>query len=95
MWLNIDYKYRSALDIQNTIGKYSNFSIVEIIILGVIFIWVICLVMYIIPTIKVYIKMTNKRKDSENKKLALKQIIIQKEMEEEVQKEMEEENLKF
>lgn len=95
MWLNIEYKYRTALDIQNIIEKYNNFSIIEIIILGIMFIWVICLVMYIIPTIKVYIKMKNKIKESENKKLALKQIIIQKEMEEEVQKEMENENLKF
>lgn len=95
MWLNIEYKYRTALEIQSIIEKYNNFSIIEMIILGIIFICLICLVMYIIPTIKVYIKMKNKIKESENKKLALKQIIIQKEMEEEVQKEMENENLKF
>ena len=93
MEINIEYTYRTFKEIQGMVEKFNNFSIIQFSILIIIFIVIICIILYIMPAIDVYLKISKKAKESENKKLALKQILIQKEIEEGVQKEIENENL--
>jgi hypothetical protein len=52
---------------------------------------IIVFVVYIFPEIKRYLDLQKKKKLSNAKKFALQQIIIKKEMEDEVQKELAEE----
>lgn len=95
MWINIEYKYRTLKEILDLIHKFNNFSLIEIIVLLLVIVLISALVLYILPSLSVYFNIAKKAKESENKKIALKQILIQKEIEEDIQKEMESENLKI
>jgi heme/copper-type cytochrome/quinol oxidase subunit 2 len=94
MLTSIEYKFRTLEELNNLIPKINDFSLIEIIFMILIIITVIILVLFLIPSLNVYFNMVKKAKEIENKKIALKQIIIQKEIEENVQREVENENLK-
>lgn len=93
MLINIEYKFRTLQELNNLILKFSDFSLIEIIIIILTIIIIIVLILFIIPSLNVYFNISKKAKEAENKKIALKQIIIQKEIEEEVEKEIEEEEI--
>jgi cell division protein FtsL len=94
MLTSIEYKFRTLEELNNLIPKINDFSLIEIIFMMLIIITVIILVLFLIPSLNVYFDMAKKAKEIENKKIALKQIIIQKEIEEDVEREVKNENLK-
>ncbi len=91
MWNTIEYQYRTAQDVQELLQKYNFLSIIGIILIIIILMMIIVFVVYIFPEIKRYLDLQKKKKLSNAKKFALQQIIIKKEMEDEVQKELAEE----
>ncbi|MDD5769580.1 MAG: hypothetical protein PHE25_01325 [Candidatus Gracilibacteria bacterium] len=93
--LSIEYKYRTLHEILKLIEKYNNFSNIELGILFFIIVFLYIGILYIFPIINVYIIALGIEKKNQSKKLALKQILIQREIEEELQKEIEIENKKI
>lgn len=93
--LSIEYKYRTLHEILKLIEKYNNFSNIELWILFFIIVFLYIWILYIFPIINVYIIALWIEKKNQSKKLALKQILIQREIEEELQKEIEIENKKI
>ncbi len=93
MGINIDYKYRTYLEVQQIFEKQFIFSWNDVMIFWILFVLLFIWIMYIFPMMKIYMDMNKKLKEQQVKKLALKQILIQKEIENEIQKEIENESI--
>jgi len=94
MLTSIEYKFRTLEELNNLIPKINDFSLIETIFMILIIITITILVLFLIPSLNVYFNMAKKAKEIEDKKIALKQIIIQKEIEENIEREIKNENLK-
>jgi len=83
--ININLTFRTIDEIFKNITFLNNFSLLQILL----FIMLICLVivwaLYINPIIAFLSIEFEKNKNIKNKKMALKQILIQKEIEEEIE----------
>lgn len=83
--ININLTFRTIDEIFKNITFLNNFSLLQILL----FIMLICLIivwaLYINPIIAFLIIEFEKNKKIKNKKMALKQILIQKEIEEEIE----------
>lgn len=84
----IEYNFKNINEINNSITKLSDFWIIDAFILILLIILISLLILYVIPTINIYFKALKKQKEQDNKKLLLKQIIIQKEIETEIENEI-------
>ena len=89
--MDIEYKYRTIAEITQSIHLYTQFSIIEIIILAILAIWFAGAVLYFLPALKEIKRLKVSEYEKKRKKLALKQIVIQKEVEEEIENELKQE----
>lgn len=89
MLTNIEYKFRTLQEINDLILKFNHFSLIETVIMLLSIILVVTLILFIIPIINIYLNIRKINKIEKNKKIALKQILIQKEIEENIQKTIE------
>jgi len=92
--LKRQYFYHILHLLNSFIPKINDFSLIETIFMILIIITITILVLFLIPSLNVYFNMAKKAKEIEDKKIALKQIIIQKEIEENIEREIKNENLK-
>ena len=88
-----EYKYITIKEIIDNLTKLSDFWSQELIILWSFMVFIFILLYYIIPAVKIIHKYNLDKKKSIKKKLFVKQIIMQKELEDEIEKELEEYNI--
>lgn len=85
--INIEYKYREFWEIFENVKNIWEFSYMELSILFILILFVIVCVLYIFPIIGIIKDFHNREKEKQKKKLSLKQIIINKEIETEIENE--------
>ncbi len=83
-----NYKYIKADVIFNNIILVKNFSIIELLVLTLLIITFIISIYYILPTIYIYYKYIEEKILKKKKLSFIKQIALEKQIEEEIQKEM-------
>ena len=83
-----EYKYVSAIDIINSIILTPKDSLIAYTIISTIFIFFLVSLYYIIPYVNIGREHLQNEKEKKRKKILLKQIILQKDMEAEIEKEL-------
>ena len=83
-----EYKYTSSSDIINNFKLLTEYSILEYTILIVLLIILISMIYYIIPIINTYIIFRKKEKEKYKRKEMIKQIVMQKDINDEIEKEL-------
>lgn len=89
--IDIEYKYRTVTEIMENITPLWNFSIIDIGILVLLLVSMATLIIYIAPLLEN--RWINRKKEIEKKKkkLSLQQILVTKEIEQEIENEIKEE----
>ena len=85
-----EYKYKSPEYIIENIKLLSEFSILEYVILWLSVLWFLIMFFYLLPYFYIVKKYMDKEKEKRNKRNFIKQIALQKDIEEEIEKEMSE-----
>ncbi len=83
-----EYKYLTSTEIFNQVIHIINFWITEILLLTFLIIISVALIFFIIPIFDAYIKISKKEKEKLKRKEALRRIVLQKEINEEIEKEI-------
>ncbi len=83
-----EYKYITSTDIINNIKLLTDYSIQEYIILITCIILLILTIYYIIPTINIYFNYKEIELGKLNRKKMIKQIVMQKDINDEIEKEL-------
>lgn len=83
-----EYKYHTPNDILNNILLLWEISPVDLGLFWVIFLWVIILQLYIIPSINILVVNTFKQHESNKRRNFIKQIAIQKDIEDQIAEEI-------
>jgi len=86
-----DYKYNPVEKVINDVRVLSDFNFIEQVIFFSSIIWIIFLIQYFLPFIFIIHKYRMEEKEKNKKRLLLKQIVLQKDIENEIEKEIEEE----
>ncbi|MFK7780404.1 MAG: hypothetical protein QM490_04655, partial [Candidatus Gracilibacteria bacterium] len=86
--IGFDYEYTTSSDIINNIKLLTEYSIQEYIILGVSIIILISLIYYIIPLLNISYTFMLKGKEKQKKKKLIRQIVMQKDINDEIEKEL-------
>ncbi len=89
--IDIEYKYRTVSEIMEKTTALSNFSLIEIGILILLLVCIITLVIYIAPLLENHAIERKKEIEKKKKKLSLQQILVTKEIEQEIENEIKEE----
>lgn len=84
----IEYNYRTIDEIIKALHSYSDFWILDLLILLIISAFIVGTVLYLVPGWKAMRKLRKSQSERDKKKLALKQILIQKEVEQEIENEL-------
>lgn len=84
----IEYNYRSIDEIIKVIHVYRDFWILDFLILLIIAAFIVSTILYLVPGWKAVRKLRKSQNEKDKKKLALKQILIQKEVEQEIENEL-------
>lgn len=83
-----EYKYTTSSDIINNIKLLTEYSIIEYAILTISLILLILIIYYIIPTINIYFWFAKKENEQLKRKVMIKQIVMQKDINNEIEKEL-------
>ena len=83
-----EYKYTTSSEIMNNIKLITDYSIIEYIVLTLLIIVIILVIYYIIPAINTYFTFKRKEIELNKRKEMLRQIILQKNINEEIEKEL-------
>ena len=83
-----EYEYTSSSDIINNFRLLTEYSLLEYIILIMLIIILISMVYYIIPLINIYLIYRRKEKEKGKRKEMIKQIVMQKDINDEIEKEL-------
>lgn len=83
-----DYNYTSSSDIIKEIKVFGNFSEIEFAILLVWIILLVSFIFYIIPLLNIYYTFIKKEKEKKKRRVLIKQIATQKDINDEIEKEL-------
>jgi len=83
-----EYKYHNPNDILNNILLLSEITIFDLGLFWAIFLWIIILQLYIIPIINIILVNSVKLRESNKRRNFIKQIAIQKDIEDQISEEM-------
>ncbi len=83
-----EYKYTTSADVINNIKLLTEYSIIEYSILIGSIILLIIFIYYIVPTINISNTFWKKEKEKKNRKKLIKQIVMQKDINDEIEKEL-------
>ena len=83
-----EYKYTTSSEIMNNIKLLTEYSIPEYAILITSVVLLILIIYYIVPSINIYYILVNKEKEVQKRKEMLRQIVMQKDINDEIEKEL-------
>ncbi len=83
-----EYKYITSSDVISNIKLLTEYSLVEYSILTLSIVLLITFIYYIIPIINISNTFWNKEKEKKNRKKFIKQIAMQKDINDEIEKEL-------
>lgn len=83
-----EYTYVTPNEIFKNIKLLTEYSIFEYIVLTVSILLIVIIIYYVFPALSIYFKFKEKEKDKFNKKKLIKQIAMQKDINDEIEKEL-------
>lgn len=86
IWFN--YKYTSSSDIIKNIPLLSEYTNIQFVILVVSIILLISAIFYFVPYVNIYYTFIKKQREKEKRKEMIKQIAMQKDINDEIEKEL-------
>lgn len=89
--INIEYSYKTPEDIMESITPLLQFSVIEMILMVICIAFTIALVLFIIPSFYSFSLRHKKALEKKKRKLSLEQILVTKEIEQEIEDEIRQE----
>lgn len=86
--LGFEFKYLSSVEMIEESKKLIEFSILEILLLIFSIALIYVFILYIIPYLNLYFKYNKKEKEKRKRKNMIKQIAMQKDINDEIEKEI-------
>lgn len=86
--VGFEYEYTTSSDIMNSIKLLTEYSIQEYVLLVISIIILISFIYYIIPILNISFNYMRNEKEKEKRKLLIKQIATQKNINDEIEKEL-------
>lgn len=83
-----EYEYVTSSDIMNNIKLLTEYSVKEYSLLAFSIIILIAFIYYVIPIINISLSFRKKEKEKETRKIFIKQIAMQKDINDEIEKEL-------
>lgn len=83
-----EYKYTTSSEILNNLKLLIDYSLIEYFILVFCILLMFLIIYYIVPIINIYFEFLNKEKQIFKRKQMIKQIALQKDINDEIEKEL-------